>query len=354
MKHLQTLADIREITALLSTRAHASDDHDPERMIDCHTEDGTDDHGHGVVTAREFISDMAATRYVDPDNGPQKHALGNVLVEFLSDDEAIVESYHLAYHRQGMTGVQTDDVIGGRYIDVFKKVDDRWKIHNRTVVYDWGRGIEATDPPYQHRPATGRESFGQNAHREGLDMDEQLLAELADKQAITEVLYTRARASDRRDHELALSCYHEGATETHEGYRTTARDFVLNKSLYAPGKEAPSHSLMHMITNVLIDFKAADEAFVESYHLCLMSGAVDGEERDTMIGGRYLDTFKNIDGRWAIQHREVVFDWSRNEPGVRRFWDAYPNPAAISFGTLGEDDPIYAYTRRGVSASSGE
>ena len=44
------------------------------------------------------------------------------------------------------------------------------------------------------------------------------VAALIAKQEITEVLYRRARAGDRRDVELALSCYHEGATEEHEGF----------------------------------------------------------------------------------------------------------------------------------------
>lgn len=345
---LSRLADKREITALLSSRADASDDHDVERMIACHTDDGTDDHGSGSSTARQFIENVAATRYADPDNGPQKHVLANVVIDFRGEDEAFVESYHLAYHRMGMTGVQRDDLVGGRYLDVFKREGGRWLIDRRTVVYDWSRSAAAIDPAAVHRQTTVRETFASQNDTKGTDMDETTLAELADKQAITEVLYTRARAADRRDHELALSCYHEDATEVHEGFSTTAREFLLEKSLYAPGREAPSHTLMHIVTNVLIDLRSSDEAFVESYHLCLMSGKSGDAETDAMIGGRYLDTFRRVNGRWGISHREVVFDWSRKEAAAPRLWDENENKHLISFGVLGDSDPLYEYVERGA------
>ena len=63
---------------------------------------------------------------------------------------------------------------------------------------------------------------------------ERAVAELLAKQEITEVLYRRARAGDRRDVELALSCYHPGATEDHEGFAGTAADFIKNVSMISP------------------------------------------------------------------------------------------------------------------------
>lgn len=170
------------------------------------------------------------------------------------------------------------------------------------------------------------------------------LADLIAKQAITEVLYRRARAGDRRDHALALSCYHEGATEEHEGFTGPAADFVLKHSAYAPGKTPPTSSLVHLIANVLIELDG-DEAAVESYHLCFMTGG----DTDTTIAGRYLDRFASRNGRWAITHRQVVFDWSRTEPGVERFWDRYPDQSTIAFGRLGPEDPLYGFVEREVT-----
>ncbi len=349
------LADRQAIIELLSTRAVASDDHDVERMVSCHTDDGTDDHGDGVSTARAFIENVAASRYGDPDNGPQKHTLANVLIDFRGDDSAFVETYHLAYHRLGMTGQQTDDLIGGRYLDELVRVDGEWLLSKRTVIYDWGHGADARDPAVPHVDSRVRVRRAPRSTKE-TTMTEAVLQELSDKQQITEVLYLRARAGDRRDHALALSCYHEGATETHEGFSTTAEDFLLNKSLYAPDQDAPTDTMMHLITNVLIDLHG-DDAFVESYHLYLATGPADTGrtdtgQTDTMVGGRYLDTFARRDGRWAITHREVIFDWSRSEPAARRFWDSNPNQATISFGRMGPDDPLYRYVERGPEVRS--
>lgn len=337
----------QEIIELLSSRAIASDDHDVERMVASHTIDGTDDHGDGTSTARSFIENIASTRYSDPANGPQKHVVANVLIDFRSAEEAFVESYHLAYHRLGVTSIPTDDIVGGRYLDVLKRVDGVWLIDERTVVYDWSRGMEARDDVPPHRPSTVRARTHSSIDKEMNTMERDAqLSELVDKQMITEVLYTRARAADRRDHALALSCYHPGATEVHEGFDTSAEDFLLEKSLYAPGRDAPSYALVHMVTNILIDFQDADEAFVESYHLCLMSGGSADDESDSMIGGRYLDTFRRQGGQWRISRREVIFDWSRTEPATRRFWDNNPNKDLISFGRLGGDDPLYQYADR--------
>src|SRR6201999_3961450 len=139
------LQDRREIQELLARRAAASDRRDPEAMLACHTADSTHDHRSGRERARTFIEKMAATSYRDPDNGPKKHMIGNVLVDFAADDEAVVESYHLAYHRHGVHSGPTDNLIAGRYLDRVRRVDGQWLIADRTVVYDWSRTTAATD-----------------------------------------------------------------------------------------------------------------------------------------------------------------------------------------------------------------
>jgi hypothetical protein len=68
---------------------------------------------------------------------------------------------------------------------------------------------------------------------------------------------------------------------------------------------------------------------------------------DATIGGRYLDTFERRDGRWGIVHRDVIFDWSRVEPETEKFWEKHPAKPFL-FGKRGEDDPLYAYTGRGI------
>ena len=102
------------------------------------------------------------------------------------------------------------------------------------------------------------------------------VAALIAKQEITEVLYRRARAGDRRDVELALSCYHEGATEEHEGFTGSAAEFIGNVSMISPGSKAPVTCLWHLISNILIELDE-DAADVESYHIAVVVRNEEGE-----------------------------------------------------------------------------
>ncbi len=54
-----------------------------------------------------------------------------------------------------------------------------------------------------------------------------------------------------------------------------------------------------------------------SYHVAHETFIESGRAIDYRIGGRYLDTFRHIDGRWLIQHRDIVYDWSRVMSGNR-------------------------------------
>jgi hypothetical protein len=70
-----------------------------------------------------------------------QHLIGNVLITFLDDHQAMVETYVRACHVQppdeaAGTGEQLH-TFGGRYIDRFTKVRDEWRIAERTLRNDW-------------------------------------------------------------------------------------------------------------------------------------------------------------------------------------------------------------------------
>lgn len=163
------------------------------------------------------------------------------------------------------------------------------------------------------------------------------------KQAISEVLFKRARASDRGDVELAMHCYHEGATERHADFDGLAADFLRDHSFTRVVPDSPVTGMTHIVTNILIDFADDDHAFVESLHVawCQMTDGVDAT-----IGGRYLDTFERRDGRWGLTNRDVIFDWSRMDPETPKFWERHPAAPGL-FGKRGTDDPLYAYVTPG-------
>jgi hypothetical protein len=169
------------------------------------------------------------------------------------------------------------------------------------------------------------------------------IADLLAKQQITELLYLRARAGDRRDLDLALSCYHPGATEEHEGFSGPAADFIRDVSMISPSSKAPVTCLWHFISNVLIELHG-DLASVESYHIAVVIRDDDDGQTESRIGGRYLDQIAYRDGRWAITHREVVFDWSRVDPATTPYWHLVGlDESKLLRGKFGADDPLYSH-----------
>lgn len=171
------------------------------------------------------------------------------------------------------------------------------------------------------------------------------VAELLARQQITDLLYRRARAGDRRDVALALSCYHLGATENHEGFDGAATDFIRDVSMISPNSTAPVTDLWHFISNILIDLHG-DHADVESYHIAVVTRQDNGIETQSRIGGRYLDRMERRDGRWGIVHRDVVFDWSRVDEAALPYWELMGlDETKLLRGKFGPDDPLYSHLK---------
>ena len=360
---VQQYAIKQEILNLLAVRASAADRFDPDLMRACHPPDATDNHGTFRGRMYDFIANLEKQQNSGPRCLSKLHVLGNALFEFKGGD-VFVETYHVAHETFVDEKGATDYRIGGRYLDTFRQIEGRWLIQHRDIVYDWSRIDGATPPvwrpnivpdtllgrrsPDDPRYAFGRSKRGMlpdlsphSTRVKGNNMDG--IQQLLDKQAISEVLYRRARAGDRADAELAHTCYHPGATERHGEFDGLAADFIDKVSFTHPRPGSPIKGMFHLLSNILVDFTDADNAFVESYHVAWVQ-MTDGN--DAVIGGRYFDRFGRREGRWAITHRDVIFDWSRVEPETAKFWDKHPARPFL-FGHRGESDPLYTYVTRG-------
>jgi 3-phenylpropionate/cinnamic acid dioxygenase small subunit len=346
MATAETLLAYQEIGELLARRGRAADAKDPDAIVAEHVPGSRDEHGIFGGTIEEFADYLRRNNYSDSRYGPQRHTISNLLVDFDSPDSARVESYHLAYHRLVLDSSEYDVDIGGRYLDVCERLDGRWRLRSRTVVYDWSRSTPATHHQLPPKPAKrfpgGRMPTNEVTSPTGT-AGVAALGELVAKHEITELLYRRARAGDRRDVDLALSCYHPGATENHEGFAGTAAEFISDVSMISPDSAAPVNGLWHFVSNVLIELDG-DQAEVESYHIALVIRQENGIETQSRIGGRYLDKVERRDGRWGIVHRDVVFDWSRVDESGVPYWDLVGlDEAKLLRGTFGPDDPLYSH-----------
>ncbi|MNC72892.1 hypothetical protein D3C75_1240090 [compost metagenome] len=70
----------------------------------------------------------------------------------------------------------------------------------------------------------------------------------------------------------------------------------------------------------------------------------DGERRDQLVGGRYLDTYSRRDGVWLFTSRLFVIDWNINQSGSA-IWDAGIGAMAAR-GRFGPADISYSFATR--------
>ncbi len=177
-------------------------------------------------------------------------------------------------------------------------------------------------------------------------MTDAAVAVLFNKQAITEVLYRYCRAMDRIDREATLAIWHPDGTcnySSTEGVPDMLfRDYLTGSTRSRQG--FTNHS--HQITNVLIEL-AGDRAVSEAYFTAsLQTVPQDGTVTEHLWRGRYLDRWSRRGGRWAIDHRQVVFD----------SYTPYDFPAErlkgmpLGLSRRDGDDPSYAHFKSFLSA----
>lgn len=136
-------------------------------------------------------------------------------------------------------------------------------------------------------------------------MDEAaLLRQLADQNAIAELLYRYCRAVDRIDDVLGKSVFHDQATADYgEFYQGSGHGVI--EAVCASHRAAVATS--HQVTNILFNL-GAERASTEAYHHAVIRMAVEGKLMQITIWGRYIDSWSRRDGRWGIDHRRVLRD----------------------------------------------
>jgi SnoaL-like domain len=141
---LRELLARRRIEELLARRGRAADAKDPDAILAEHVPGSRDTHGLFNGTIEDFADYLRTHNYQDDRYGTQRHTVSNVLIHFDSADVALVESYHLAFHRLVVSSGPFDVYIGGRYLDRCEQVAGRWLLSSRQVVYDWSSSSPAT------------------------------------------------------------------------------------------------------------------------------------------------------------------------------------------------------------------
>lgn len=150
---------------------------------------------------------------------------------------------------------------------------------------------------------------------------ERRVQRLVDEDDIRQVIYRRARGTDHGDRELVLSCYHDGATEDHEGFNGPIREYLVGASPVFHGKTKIEVNV-HLLGNTEIAI-SGDRADCTSTFMCALTVEEHGSRRDYMNAGRYVDTMEKLDGVWKIRHRRCEYEWSHGAGCTDRWWSRH-------------------------------
>ncbi len=185
-------------------------------------------------------------------------------------------------------------------------------------------------------------------------MSDQQLTELLDKQTISDVIMTYARAIDRLDEDMLRSVFHADSQHAH-GFVGPSSDPSIPSKPGEPGDfVAYAFDVLnthirthHQLGNIFIELEG-DNAYAETYFTAVHRMRPKGDpmaapnaydtEMDFLVGGRYLDRFQKRDGVWKISHRTGLTDWMRTEPPTTQGFDDIP---AELTGHRGDADLVY-------------
>ncbi len=165
-------------------------------------------------------------------------------------------------------------------------------------------------------------------------MDEKLLQRVADRLAIAELPQLYMRGLDRLDRQLLRDQFWDDAHLDY-GIYTGGADGFADFCMDALSGHAANH---HILGQHLVEIdgdRATGEIYFQAYHRVTDE---DGQARDVMIAGRYLDRYEKRDGVWKFTYRSEVVDWARDDPAT----DAFMEGSGNILGKRKPDDPLYS------------
>lgn len=140
--------------------------------------------------------------------------------------------------------------------------------------------------------------------------NQKLLDELVAKEAIREQIHNYARGLDRMDRQLALQVWHPDGTADYLGqYKGLGSGFIDHA--WRAHEKIMGHT--HQMTNIVIKVDG-EKAVSETYLIASLRSEPTAESSSTnLIRGRYADKWSKRNGRWAIDHRVMVVDFSTRD-----------------------------------------
>lgn len=133
-----------------------------------------------------------------------------------------------------------------------------------------------------------------------------------DRQQIREVVLRYCRGIDRLQFDLVRAAFHPDGIDHHTGFDGTVDEYL---AWVEPKLRARDGGTMHLIGNHLVDLYG-DEAISEAYGTSVHWGEPADHPRVNFTSGvRFVDHMTYRNGRWAIQERWAVREWTRSDAG---------------------------------------
>ncbi len=125
---------------------------------------------------------------------------------------------------------------------------------------------------------------------------------------ITNLIYRYAELLDEGDFASVAALFEHGSITSGPTRHFTGREEVHVGYLEATRRSGDgTRATLHVVNNVVVEVD--EEALTASARSCYSVLQQTGEMTlQTIIAGRYRDTFQVIDGTWRFDHREILID----------------------------------------------
>lgn len=142
---------------------------------------------------------------------------------------------------------------------------------------------------------------------------EREVRDLVARRDITKALHAYIRGQDRLDYDLQLSSFHEDADVDCGPLRGDPVAYTDFAQGFLANLEGSQHILGQVDLDVDIDAgTGTGEVYFYAWHRLIE----DGEPKDLLMAGRYIDEYAYKNDRWAIQRRRELIDWARTDPAA--------------------------------------
>jgi len=133
------------------------------------------------------------------------------------------------------------------------------------------------------------------------------LEALSARESIRDCVARIARGEDRRDADALRACFWPDATCDFGVFSGGFDEYLTWVVPGSPAIPVTQHILGQSVIDLMGDLALA-ETHVTAYHR-MNNGA---GERDTVIGGRYLDRVEKRTNAWRIAQRTMLYDWHQD------------------------------------------